>query len=155
MHQDQIEPLIEAIYDAAVDPEGWTEVMALVRQCFSTGAETLYYLDYTRRSMRPVHVSGIADRFLQSFETCFYTEDNPSTRTKTLHRPGVIRTDQCLVEYFRDADILRRLDEAGVRRRWQGLCHGGRRPDSGGPLRRGRRDAGARDHASRDRGVHA
>ncbi|MGF1629316.1 MAG: helix-turn-helix transcriptional regulator [Kiloniellaceae bacterium] len=108
MHQGRIEPLIEAVYDAAVDPEGWTEVMSLIRQDFSTGAETFYFLDYRKRSMRPVHVSGISDHFLQSFEACFYTADNPSTQVAALHRPGVIRTDQCLAEHFRDAGILQR-----------------------------------------------
>src|SRR3546814_1764326 len=33
---------------------------------------------------------------------------NPSARTPTLHRPGIVRTDQRLGDYFRDAEILQR-----------------------------------------------
>jgi len=108
MRQDQIEALTEAIYDAAVDPGGWLDVMALAKASFSTSAETLYALDYGRRSMRPVQVCGITDRYMRSFEASFFTDDNPCTQSLALHRPGVIRTDQRLGEYFSDAGILRR-----------------------------------------------
>ena len=108
MDRDQIEPLTEAIYDAAIDPESWRDVMALVRQGFETSVEALYALDYDGRSMRPIQLSGIPDRFVASFEASFFTDDNPSTRTAALHRPGIIRTDQWLGEHFRDADVLRR-----------------------------------------------
>src|SRR3546814_17504908 len=58
--------------------------------------------------MRPVEVGNIAPRFLGSFEASVYTDDNPSARTPTLHRPGIVRTDQRLGDYFRDAEILQR-----------------------------------------------
>src|SRR3546814_20986279 len=74
----------------------------------STGAACLYSLAYQRRRMRPVEVGNIAPRFLGSFEASFYTDDNPSARTPTLHRPGIVRTDQRLGDYFRDAEILQR-----------------------------------------------
>src|SRR3546814_7230757 len=88
MQQERIEPLVEAIYDASLDPAGWARAMALVRESFETGAACLYSLDYQRRRMRPVEVGNIAPRFLGSFEASFYTDDNPSARTPTLHRPG-------------------------------------------------------------------
>lgn len=107
MQQDRIEPLVEAIYDASLDPAGWTQAMALVRESFATGAACLYSLDYGRRCMQPVEVVGIAPRFLSSFDASFYTDDNPSTRTPTLHRPGVVRTERSLDDYFGGAGILR------------------------------------------------
>jgi len=108
MQQDGIEPLIEAIYDASLDPAGWSQAMALVRESFETGAACLYSLDYGLRRMQPVEVTGIAPRFLRSFEASFYTDDNPSTHTPTLHRPGVVRTERSLDDYFGDAGVLRR-----------------------------------------------
>lgn len=108
MEQDRIEPLVEAIYDASLDPAGWTQAMVLVRECFDTGAACLYSLDYGHRRMQPVEVVGIAPRFLSSFEASFYTADNPSTRTPALHRPGVVRTERSLDDYFGGAGILSR-----------------------------------------------
>src|SRR3546814_15957722 len=93
MQQERIEPLVEAIYDASLDPAGWARAMALVRESFETGAACLYSLDYQRRRMRPVEVGNIAPRFLGSFEASFYTDDNPRARTPTLHRPGLVRPD--------------------------------------------------------------
>ena len=108
MRGEQIDALTEAVYDAAVDPGGWIDVMALAKQCFSTSAETLYVLDYVGRSMRPIQICGIADGYMRSFEGSFFTDDNPCTQSSALHRPGIIRTDQRLGGYFRDAGILRR-----------------------------------------------
>jgi PAS domain-containing protein/DNA-binding CsgD family transcriptional regulator len=108
MQQDRIEMLAEAIYDASLDPAGWPQAMALVRDSFETGAACLYSLDYARRRMRPVEVGDIAPRFLKSFEASFYTDDNPSARSPALHRPGIVRTDQRLDDYFRGDGVLRR-----------------------------------------------
>lgn len=121
--QDRAGALTEAIYDAAVDPAGWAGVMALVRESFASDVGTLYSLDYARRRMRPIEVAGIGQRFLDSFERCFYTNDNPSTRSPDLHRPGVVRTDQRLGEYFRDPGILRRSRYYIEWMQPQGLCH--------------------------------
>ncbi|MEO3430797.1 hypothetical protein AAFN88_18225 [Pelagibius sp. CAU 1746] len=108
MQQNHIEALVEAIYDASLDPAGWPQAMALVRESFETGAACLYSLDYGRRRMRPVEVGDIAPRFLTSFEANFYTDDNPSARSPALHRPGIVRTDRRLDDYFRDDGVLRR-----------------------------------------------
>jgi DNA-binding CsgD family transcriptional regulator len=123
MQGERIEPLIEAVYDAAVDPEGWPGVMALLHRTFSASAATLYSLDYARRRMRPVEISGISDRFQESFESSFFTDDNPSARSPALHRPGVIRTDQLLDEYFRDDGVLRRSRYYDEWLRPQDLAH--------------------------------
>jgi DNA-binding CsgD family transcriptional regulator len=123
VQESRAEALTEAIYDAAVDPAGWAEVMALVRESFASDVETLYSLDYARRRMRPIEVAGIGQRFLDSFESSFYTDDNPSTRTPALHRPGVVRTDQRLGEYFRDPGILRRSRYFIEWMQPQNLCH--------------------------------
>lgn len=123
MERDHFESLTEAIYDAAIDPASWHDVMALIRQGFATSIEALYALDYDRHSMSPIQLSGIPQPFIASFEASFFTDDNPSTRTAALHRPGIIRTDQWLGEQLRDADVLRR---SRYYREWlepQGLAH--------------------------------
>lgn len=107
MQQDGIEPLIEAIYDASLDPAAWRPAMALMGESFDAGAACLYCLDYRRRHMRPVEVTGIAPRFLGSFEASFYTDDNPGTRTPSLHRPGVVRTERSFDEYLGGVSVLR------------------------------------------------
>src|SRR3546814_15280959 len=90
--------------------------MALVRDSFETGAACLYARDYSRRRMRPVEVGDIAPHFLASFEAIFYTDDNPSARSPALHRPGIVRTDQRLGDYFRDDGV--RSEERRVGNEW-------------------------------------
>src|SRR5690606_25451016 len=68
MQQDWIEPLAEAIHDASLEPAGWAQAMTLVGEHFAAGAACLYSLDYGERRMQPVAVTGIAPRFLGSFE---------------------------------------------------------------------------------------
>lgn len=108
MHAAQMNLLTESIYDAAVDPDGWGPVMELCKANFATGAETFYFLDYRKHAMRPVHVAGIGSAYIRGFKEIFYTPDNPCTRAEPLHRPGVVRTDEKLTEFFRDPQILRR-----------------------------------------------
>ena len=108
MNQQQTSLLTEAIYDAAVDPGGWAQVMALLKENLRTGAETFYFLDYNRGTMKPIFIGGIADFYFQCFEDRFFTEDNPCIHAEPLHRPGVVRTDERLAAYFGDRNILRR-----------------------------------------------
>src|SRR5690606_20616182 len=100
--------LIETIYDAAADPAGWSDALAGIGAAFRTGAETFYYLGYADRAFTPVHIAGIDAAQQAAFPPIFYTPDNPCTRSASLHRPGVIRTDERLAAYFGDPDVLRR-----------------------------------------------
>src|SRR3546814_14476963 len=52
--------LVETIYDAAADPDGWPRVMAEIGTIFRTGAETFYSLAYPDRAFPPVHLAGPA-----------------------------------------------------------------------------------------------
>jgi len=106
--QPHLAELTEAIYDAAVAPAEWGRVMGLMKQRFSTGAETFYGLDLGRRRLKTLHIEGIADAYVRCFTELFYTDDNPCIRSEPLHRPGVVRTDQRLLAYFRDPGVLRR-----------------------------------------------
>ncbi|MBI3710511.1 MAG: helix-turn-helix transcriptional regulator [Proteobacteria bacterium] len=108
MRHEQMSLLTESIYDAAVDPEGWSRVMQLLKQQLSTQLEGLYYLDSGSRSMRTVHAGGLTEPFRRSFDQCFFQRDNPWTRSKPLHKPGVVRTDERLAAYFGDPQILRK-----------------------------------------------
>jgi DNA-binding CsgD family transcriptional regulator/PAS domain-containing protein len=100
--------LVEAIYDAAVEPAGWTEVMRQLRERFRTRLEALYFLDLEQRALRLVEVAGVEPVYLRSFSDRYFTPDNPCLRSEPLHRPGVVRTDERLARYFRDPAVLRR-----------------------------------------------
>lgn len=108
MKAETAEALTEAIYDAAIAPAEWGRVMAMLKQEFRTEAETLYGLDLARDKLHPIHIDGIDNVFLRTFEECFYTDDNPCIRSEPLHRPGVVRTDSMLLAYFNDPQVLRR-----------------------------------------------
>src|SRR5271166_2784618 len=110
MRSQQQRQLIETIYDAAVDPAAWPSVMEMLKQSFATTAETFYFLDFADNSMRSVHVGGIADRYVRCFADRYFTPDNPWIRAKPLHKPGVVRTDARLAQFFRDPLILRRSE---------------------------------------------
>lgn len=106
--QPHLAELTEAIYDAAVAPAEWARVMRLMKQRFATGAETFYGLDLGQRKLKTLHIEGVAEGYVRSFTELFYTDDNPCIRSEPLHRPGVVRTDQRLLAYFRDPGVLRR-----------------------------------------------
>jgi DNA-binding CsgD family transcriptional regulator/PAS domain-containing protein len=119
----QLGVLTETIYDAAVEPARWADVMGLFRRAFSTGAEGFYFLDFGQRALRPVQIAGIGDSYLRSFRECFYTKDNPCTRSGPLHRPGVIRTDERLAAFFGDPHILQRSQYYNEWMRPQDFAH--------------------------------
>jgi DNA-binding CsgD family transcriptional regulator len=108
MQPDAMDLLTESIYDAAIEPAGWARVMTMLKDNFSTGAEALYFLDYDRHAVRPVHVWGVEDRFLRTFDACFYAADNPFTRAPALHKPGIVRTDEDVLSYLGDPGSLRK-----------------------------------------------
>lgn len=115
--------LTETIYDAAVDPARWTDVMHLFRREFGTGAEAFYFLDFESRALQPVHVDGVAGQYIRTFRECFYRRDNPFTRSGPLHRPGVIRTDERVMAFLGDPDALRRSQYYNDWMRPQGFAH--------------------------------
>jgi DNA-binding CsgD family transcriptional regulator len=115
--------LTEAIYDAAVDPGQWTQVMRHIKRNFATGAETFYYLDLNKDAMKPVHVDGISQFYLQAFEDRYFTPGNPCLSCEPLHRPGTIRSDALMAAYFRDPQIRRRSEYFNDWMRPQDLHH--------------------------------
>ena len=108
MQYEQMSQLTETIYDAALEPTAWAQVMAAFQEYFSTRAEAFYFLDFSGHSMRSVHVRGVTEFYYRSFAEQYFTDDNPWIHAGPLHRPGIVRTDERLAEYFRDAHILRK-----------------------------------------------
>ncbi len=113
----------EALYEAVLDPSAWDDVMHATRALYDSRVEALYYLDLDENAIRPVRIRGVGGAELKRFSACFYTPDNPCLHTPDLHRPGVIRTDQHLVEHFRDASVLRRSTYYNEWMRPLGLDH--------------------------------
>lgn len=107
--QPSLERLTDAIYDAALDPAGWPDVMRQMHVLFASSAETFYLLDPARGHMRPLHIDGIAPRWLASFDEAYFAADNPwMGLSERLHQPGVVRTNERLIAYTRDRDVLYR-----------------------------------------------
>lgn len=115
--------LTEALYDAAIAPEGWPQVMALLGRRYHTRVDAFYFLDQQAKGLRPVSIRGVSPAFYSSFSACFYTDDNPCLRSAPLHRPGAVRTDQQLLAYFADAHVLRRSTYYNEWMRPQELLH--------------------------------
>lgn len=107
--ETRMDELIDGIYAAGLEPERWDGVMSSLRRVFRTSAETFYFLDFRPRRVRPVHLAGIADHWLHRFDELYFTPDNPwVVHTRTLHRPGVVRTNERLATYTRDPQVLYR-----------------------------------------------
>lgn len=123
MTASAIELLTEHIYDSAVDPNAWTAVMQGLRSLFHTEAETLYFLNYQRRTKDYVHIHGIPAGYQRSFPEIFYRDDNPCIRSPQLHRPGVLRSDDILCQHFADPQALTRSAYYNDWMRPQGLRH--------------------------------
>lgn len=105
----RMDELIDQVYAAGLEPERWDGVMSSMRRVFRTSAETFYFLDFRPRRVRPVHLAGIDDRWLACFDELYFTPDNPwVVHTRTLHRPGVVRTNERLAAYTGDSQVLYR-----------------------------------------------
>lgn len=108
MRGDITASLTEAIYDAAVEPAVWSDVMATLKREFGTGVEGLYGLDLQQRRLRAIRIQGVDQSYIEIFRECYYRNDNPCIRSEPLHRPGFIRTDQKLAAFFNDSKVLHR-----------------------------------------------
>lgn len=123
MRPSEFSHLTETIYSAAVDQSVWPEVMAFLRRTFKSQVEAFYILDFARQSKKVVHVGGLDEFYWKSFDDRYFTADNPWMHSEPLHRPGVVRTDKSLAEYFRDARILRKSQYYNDWLRPQGIAH--------------------------------
>lgn len=118
------EALTSAIYDAALDPAHWPLVLAHLKTCFRTEAETFYVLDFHSNRVKQAHLSGIAPEWLACFDELYFTPDNPWTvHSQALHRPGVVRTNERLDRFTRDPGVLLRSRYYHEWMRPQGLRH--------------------------------
>jgi DNA-binding CsgD family transcriptional regulator len=105
LHED----LTDAVYRAVLNPDGWGDVMALMRTRFLSSAQTFYFLDRRQRKVRPVCLDGIEPGWIRSFDSLYFTPDNPWMQlSERLHRPGVVRTNERLDECMREHGALYR-----------------------------------------------
>lgn len=116
--------LTEAVYRTALDPAAWHDVMQLMRQRFPSTAQTFYFLHRESKCIRPVCLAGVQRRWVESFDGLFFTPDNPWVQvTKSLHRPGVVRTTERLERFMREAGVLYRSTYYNEWMRPQGFKH--------------------------------
>jgi DNA-binding CsgD family transcriptional regulator len=118
------EDLTDAVYRAALEPEGWTDVMALMRERYPSTAQTFYFLNRRERRLRPVCLAGIEAGMVGSFDNLYFAPDNPWMRvSQRLHRPGVVRTNERLDRFLREQGALYRSAYYNDWMRPQGFRH--------------------------------
>jgi DNA-binding CsgD family transcriptional regulator len=105
----QLEGMTDAIYEAALEPGAWGEVMRHMRTFFDTTAETFYVLDPSNSRVHEVHLAGVTSRWVECFNEAYFSGDNPWMQlSENLHRPGIVRTNERLAHLTRDAEVLYR-----------------------------------------------
>ncbi len=120
----QLNGLVESIYETAFDSSGWGDVMGQMKTLFSTSAETFYLLNPATHRMREVHLAGIAPRWIDCFDEAYFSDDNPWMQlSDRLHQPGVVRTNERLIEYTREREVLYRSQYYNEWMRPQDFCY--------------------------------
>ncbi len=103
------EELTESVYRAALEPDTWPDVMRLIDGRFPSTAQTFYFLELAPHRVRPVSLVGIEPGWVHTFNALYFAPDNPWIRlTRSLHRPGVVRTNERLDAYLGEAGVLYR-----------------------------------------------
>lgn len=101
--------LVDAVYQAALEPAAWGEVMRHMKQHFPSAAQTFYFLHIEPHRVQPVCLAGIEPQWLRTFDALYFAPDNPWIRlTQRLHRPGIVRTNERLDTLLRDEGVLYR-----------------------------------------------
>lgn len=109
MAQSLSEDLIESVYQAAVEPQAWNDVMVLLRRQFPSAAQTFYLLRRDSHQIEPISLAGIDAPWLASFNALYFAPDNPWMQlTQRLHRPGIVRTNERLDTILQQHGVLYR-----------------------------------------------
>ncbi|MGC4394540.1 helix-turn-helix transcriptional regulator [Hydrogenophaga sp. T2] len=109
MNPPAVDALTSAIYDAALDPLHWPSVLAQLKVCFRTEAETFYVLDFDTRRLTQAHLAGITPHWMACFDGLYFAPDNPwNVHSEALHRLGMVRTNERLDAYTRERGVLYR-----------------------------------------------
>jgi hypothetical protein len=86
--------------------------------------QAFYLLHLEPRRIQPVSVSGLDTRWLKSFDTLYFATDNPWMRvSKSLHRPGVVRTTKRLESFLKEPGVLYRSSYYNEWMKPQGFKH--------------------------------
>ena len=106
---EEIHRIINAIYDAAVDPDRWPDALARIERMFNSIASGLYTIDTISGSMTRIHLRGV-DRAYADAYIDYFSEHNPWIGIPSLQRLGVVRTDQTLDEYHQAPGFYRKCE---------------------------------------------
>jgi|GEM_PF-1015708 len=99
MAKSSLHTVIERIYDAALDPEGWEDVAELLKDVFSSPVSGLFIQNRWTQELRHAHLLGIESRYLESYAS-HYCRTNPWGLAGLLD-PGVARTDASIDAHYR------------------------------------------------------
>ena len=104
---DETTALVDEIYRAAIDPDGWDDAMASLQRMFRCSSIGLYSSDVGRADLAVVHVRDLDPAYVSSFTERFLC-DNPWLGVPELQRPGVLRTELSLDRHYNDRGYYRR-----------------------------------------------
>lgn len=104
---DELGPIIEQTYSAAVEPAAWPSVVDSLQTYFGCISAGLYNADPRNGAVSLVHLRDIDPTYVQVYVEQFLC-DNPWSRVPQLQALGVIRTNRSLDEHYNDSGYYRR-----------------------------------------------
>lgn len=103
MDNRQFNQIIESIYQAAIQPDQWPDVLALINRFIPSTAAGLFIQNISTGVMTPIPFLGVGDEWLQSYSE-HYGFVNPAFSDEDILQPGTIFTEQLFNEIHQDPD---------------------------------------------------
>jgi DNA-binding CsgD family transcriptional regulator len=97
---DRTSQIIDQIYGAALDVTAWPKVIQTIQNLFDCSAAGIYTADMESGRVALVELRGIDPGYLRHYID-EYLRENPWAKVPTLQRPGHIRTDNSLDEFYK------------------------------------------------------
>lgn len=96
---DRTSQIIDQIYGAALDVTAWPKAIQTIQNMFGCVAAGIYTADLESGRVSLVELRGIDPGYLRYYID-EYLRENPWAEVPALQRPGHIRTDHSLDEYY-------------------------------------------------------
>lgn len=103
---DRTGPVIDSIYSAAIDPGAWSQAIQSLQAQFGSNATGLYSVDARHSRVSVIELRDIDPDYVRTYVD-HYLSDNPWSPVAEFQRPGVVRTDRSLDEYYQQPGYYR------------------------------------------------
>ena len=118
-----LDDLVEAIYDAALDSAAWPSAIDLLRGRFRSVCEAFYFHEAQSKAIYPIRNGGISPFYVKAYAELAAAPDYPWYRAEPLRRLGVLRTEARLIAHTGDPHAMRDTAYFNHWMRPQGLEH--------------------------------